>query len=136
MSTLQIDASLSFLSGDVHVMLRAADGTSRTLAIPAPLPPRFLSRPGLQGEGAWYEQDPADPVVYREADPPQPPTAEQRLAQLLAGSDSNLGASVVSAMSVDPRPENFEALGRILRAGIQACSQQEIENVMRRKARR
>ena len=52
--------------------------------------------------------------------------------ELLAYSDGNLGAMVVSSMCSSPTPENFAALGRIIRAG----TPQDLEAMLRRGGRR
>lgn len=54
----------------------------------------------------------------------------------LAFDDGTLASQLIGAMSVDPRPENFEALGRIIRAGVAALGKEELERVLVRRRRR
>lgn len=50
----------------------------------------------------------------------------------LALDDGGLAASLIGAMSVDPKPRNFAAFGRIIRAGVDALGKGELELVIRR----
>lgn len=63
-----------------------------------------------------------------------PPTPEQSARNaMLALDDGTLAAAIVGAMSVGARPENFAALGRIIRAGVQAGG--DLELALRRRGR-
>lgn len=54
----------------------------------------------------------------------------------LAFEDGTLASQLIGAMAVDPRPENFAAFGRIIRAGVEALGKTELERVLARRGRR
>lgn len=66
---------------------------------------------------------------------PAQPSGPAAVEWLLERDDGGLGALVVSAMGVDPKPDNFEALGRILRAGVKAEGAATLEAALRRRKR-
>lgn len=61
---------------------------------------------------------------------PKPPTVED----LLARSDADLASLVIGMMCTRPRPQNFEALGRVLRAGAIA-NREDLAAALRRPLR-
>jgi hypothetical protein len=63
---------------------------------------------------------------------PSPPLSASRLLEL---DDGTLGAMVCSAMSWGAGPDSYEALGRILRAGIVVVGTEALELVIRRRKR-
>lgn len=58
------------------------------------------------------------------------------IAELLAAPDGQLASTTIAAMCVDPRPEHFDALGRVLRRGIEAGGREDFEAAFRRRGRR
>ncbi len=61
---------------------------------------------------------------------PRPPTVDE----LLERPDADLAALVVGMMCVRPRPVNFEAFGRLIRAGAIA-NRDDLERALRRPLR-
>jgi hypothetical protein len=50
--------------------------------------------------------------------------------------DGTLASQLIGAMSRDPKPENFDALGRLIRAGVAALGKLELERVLARRRSR
>ena len=68
-----------------------------------------------------------------QAHPAQPSATPARA--YLASDDRALAVNILGAMSVEPRAPNFAALGRIIRAGVAALGEAELEAVLRRGGR-
>jgi len=64
------------------------------------------------------------------------PSAPTSAAALLRHDDATLGAMVLSAMSWGALPDSYRAIGRILRAGVEAVGAGELELALRRRRRR
>ncbi len=58
------------------------------------------------------------------------------IEQILARPDGELASATIGAMSVSPSPENFAALGRVLRRGIEAGGREDFEAALLRRGRR
>jgi hypothetical protein len=67
-----------------------------------------------------------------EAQPSAPTSADV----LLSYEDAKLGAAVMSVMSWGALPDSYRAIGRILRAGVEAVGADELELALRRRRRR
>lgn len=74
------------------------------------------------------------------AHPAQPSAAEDDARAYLARDDGGLGAGACALLGNDARPDNYAALGRIIRAGIVALGEEraraEVLAMAQRRGRR
>lgn len=71
--------------------------------------------------------------MKREEGHPAQPSPPLSASRLLEHDDGTLGAMVCSAMSWGAGPDSYEALGRILRAGIAVVGAGALELAIRRR---